>query len=369
MHKSISLYASALKCTPGHLRRHIRAGLIPSAKLVKGKKGRPGWVIEDASPETIRTVAGKLQIKGYRRPTFWEPRVVDQFETKSADGRPSLSREIHWREIFVAPPKDYLSVLFDLADRAALVRHALTRDDLLNPPVHYPDKYHCVTLPAHEIKERAYYRTQRRLLTALFRPPTSLPFRWVKRMADVSIATIDVMQAALQLARYHRLHAIKIDHRNLSMVLGISKSTLYRRYDSLVSAALRLAHKHGRSTTQIDRHQIEREEHPGLRLETDQQGAPAFALDPDFSSQPEGTGASNEELHETSLRTPPLDLSFELLLDAAIQVARSGKPVDFKTLTDYLRGQRSLTRAQHVRDFWSDGEINNAVAGARLAAA
>ena len=340
MHKSLSVYASALKCTVGQIRRHIRAGLIPSAKLAQGKTGRPRWVIEDVSPEAIEVLASTLQIQRYRPPTFWEPRLVEHFETQGRDGKPSVSFQIHWQEIFAPPPTAVLDILFDLADRAALVWHHLTREDLLNPPVHWPDKHHCVVSPPSERKIEAYYRTQRRLLFAWFRPRTSFTHRWVTRMADESIGMIDIMQAALQLSLYHKLYSIEIDPRNLSLTLGVSKSTLYRRYGPLIPEALRFAHRHATSAAQ---------NHP--------------------DSDANGNRDSNEDLHETPIDEHPKDLPFQSLLDAATQLYQAGAAVTPATLTSHLRRERLLRDGEHVYDFYSDTVINNAIAAAGPAAA
>jgi hypothetical protein len=369
MHKSIALYAKRLNCSPGHVRRLIRSGAVRSARLVKGAKGRPEWVIDDTSPEAVEALRSKLATGKRTRPIFWEPVLVECFREKGTDGRPSVSYEIQWREIFVTPPTDDLGVLFELADRAALVWHGLTRHDLFHSPVHHPDRWRCVTSPAGERKIKAYYRTQKRLLNAFLRPRTSYTYRWVRRMADANFGTIDIMQAGLQLGLFHKLYGIEIDYRNLSRILGISKSTLYLRYGHLVHEALRVTHKHSRSATQRDQHQIEREEHPGLKLETSQQSEAAFATKDDSNSQSDGNNASDEELHETSVRSRPKDLSFELLLNAAIQLVRRGKSTNPATLTAYLRRRGSLTSTQHVCDFYSNGVIDNAIVAARSTAA
>jgi hypothetical protein len=342
---------------------------VRSARLVKGAKGRPSWLIDDTSPKAIEALRSKLKIRKRIRPVFWEPIVVECFREKGTDGRPSLCYEIHWREIFVAPPTDDVDVLFEVADRAALVWHGLTRHDVFNPPVNWPDQWRCVTSALAERKIQGYYRTQRRLVNALLRPPTSFTYRWVKRMADADFGTIDIMQAALHLALYRNVYGIKVDYRNLSMILGISKSTLYRRYGYLVHEALCMAHKRSTSATQRDQHGLERQRHPGLKLETSLQSDAAFAIEDNSSSQLDREDAFEDELHETLITSRPNDLPFELLLDAAIQLVRRGKFTNPATLTGYLRRRGSLTSTQHVCDFYSDGVIGNAIAAARPTAA
>src|SRR5437879_2139848 len=120
MHKSIAVYANGLNCSPGHVRRLIRSGAIRSARLVKGVKGRPEWVIDDTSPTAVESVRRKLPTKRPNRPVFCEPSVVECFRQNGPDGKPSISYQVHWREIFVTPATDDLDVLVELADRAAL---------------------------------------------------------------------------------------------------------------------------------------------------------------------------------------------------------------------------------------------------------
>jgi hypothetical protein len=56
----------------------------------------------------------------------------------------------------------------------------------------------------------------------------------------MNIDRANIMQAAAYLALYHRRHNIPITYRTLARVLGISKSSLYRRYGrELIGAALR----------------------------------------------------------------------------------------------------------------------------------
>jgi hypothetical protein len=353
MHKSVGVYAAAVG-SAGHVRRLIRAGLVPSARLVKGVKGRPGWVIEDTSPEAVETLKNTLEAKKRGRPTFWEPVIVECFNDKGPDGKPSLSYEVRWHEIFRPPPLSGIDVLFELADRAALVWHGLTRHDLFHPPIHYPDKYRCLTDPLHQRKVEAYYRTQRRLLSALFKPRTSFTYRWVNRVADADFRTVDIMQAALHLGLYHKLYGreIEIGHQNLGRVLGISKSTLYRNYGkNLVNEALRVAHRYAQSATQRSQHELERAHHPGRKLETQQQSEGAF------NTQDE------PDLQGTSIK----DLPFSVLYDAANQLIRTGKAANAKTLTAYLRQQARLSSTENVSQFYSDGVISNAIAAARTA--
>ncbi len=370
MHKSLFACAEALECTPGHIRRLIRAGRIPSARLVKGPKGRPGWQIDDTSPQTLAALKLKLADAQHAQSIFWEPVVTEYFENKGPDGRPSLSYQIRWRSNYTPMLTDRFAILCDLAERAALVWHGLTRHDLFHPPVDRSENgVSWLISTSHKRRLQAYDRTQRKLLGALFRSPRSYSNRWVTRMAETSIETIDLMQAALQLALYSKLYEIKTSCRNLCMVLGISKSTLYRRYGRQVNEALRLAHKYARSSTQRGQHQVEREKHPGLKSETVQQSDRAFQSNDDLFAQSDEKHASlDEELHHTAINSPPTDLPFEVVYSVATLMIRSNQAVNAKSLTIYLRRQGLIKSTQHVCDFYSDGVINNAIAAAKVAA-
>jgi len=171
-------------------------------------------------------------------------------------------------------------------------------------------------------------------------------------MADTEFQTVDIMQAALHLGLYHKLYGteIEIGHQNLGRVLGISKSTLYRRYGKkTVNEALRVAHRYAQSGTQRSQHDFERDKQPGLKLETPQQRESAF-----------NTGDKRDP-HETAIK----DLPFSVLYDAAFQLIRAGKSANPKTLTAHLRRQGRLTSTENVSEFYSDAVINNAIAAAR----
>jgi hypothetical protein len=365
MHKSLALYASALKCTAGQIRRHIRAGLLPSAKLVKGRTGRPGWVIEDTSPAAIKMLRIRLENV---RPVFCEPAEITRIEDRG-NGEITVSHEICWRESYTPPLNDNISALFDLADRAALYMHGLTPQDLINPPVYYPDKWHCVVWPPHERKVQAYYRTQGRLLYALFKPRKSYTKRWVRRLIRATFRKIDIMLAARQLAIYHKEYGVKIGHETLAKVLGISKSSLYRTYDKLVREALCIAHKHARSDTQLNQHERERADHPGSRLETAEQSRGALRTQDSLRTKFDEDERDYEtELQGTTSEGSPRDLPFELLHHAAIQIARTGEPLNPSTLTRYLRQRGMLTSSEHVSQIYSAGVINSAIVAARTTA-
>ena len=347
MHKSIFVYAKALNCSPGHVRRLIRAEQIHSAQLVKGRTGRPHWVICDTSPAAITAVRTKLQRKG--RPTFWEPIQVECFQEKGPDGRPSIHYEIRWREIFAPQPSDDIDILFDLADRAALVWHGLTRQDLFHPATYGPDRWRYVTQPASARKIKEYNRTQQRLLYALFRPPTSYTHRWVKRMLDQSFSTIDIMQAALQLALYNKVYGIEIDHRTLARVLGISKTSLYRTYGrGAVRAALTQAQSNADSTTQVDRQDEILHQHPAMESETDRpRPSLAVVLRLFFGED------SDREESFSEFRKTIDDVPFQTIYDAASALRDAGKPLNYGSI------KRSLQ--QRGFDYYNPAEFDRAI--------
>ena len=61
----------------------------------------------------------------------------------------------------------------------------------------------------------------------------------------------------------------------------------------------------------------------------------------------------------------PLDLPFELLLDAAQTIVRRHEPANADTLTRYLRSHGSLRSGEHVLNFYSDHAIRDAISAAQ----
>jgi hypothetical protein len=276
---------------------------------------------------------------------------VESFESCEPEGRPLLTSRIHWREIYAPPAKDILSILFELADRAAMHMHGLTRQDLINPPVYSPDKHRWLIWPPHERKTNAYLCTQGRLLYALFKPPTSFANRRVRRLAAATLQTIDIMQAARQLALYNKVYDIEIGHQTLAKVLGMSKSSLYRTYEKLVPEALRYARKHAKSPTQLDQRNRERTAHPGLELETEKEDLNALrqALYGD-----DGAGG---DFNETAAEID--DIPFEDIYNAALAVRRAGKRLGRDALKARLGQRRSRS--------CSDADLDHAIRAASVA--
>lgn len=301
------------------------------------------------------------------RPVFCEPAEITRIKDPG-NGEVTVSSEICWREIYSQPLNDNVSTLFDLADRAALYMHGLTRQDLINPPVYYPDKWHCVIWPPHERKVQAYYRTQGRLLYAFFKPRKSYTRRWVKRLLSATFRKIDIMLAARQLAIYQKTYGVKIGHETLAKVLGMSKSSLYRTYGKLVREALCFAHKHARSATQLEQRERERADHPGSRLETAEQSRRALRTQDSLRAKFDEDYEDEAELQGTTSEGSPRDLPFEPLYDAAIQIARTGEPVNSASLTSYLRRHGTLTSSEYVSQIYSEGVINSAIVAGRTAA-
>ena len=74
---------------------------------------------------------------------------------------------------------------------------------------------------------KAFERTKYLLLFGLYKSPSSFTYRWAMRRLNVSLQRMDIMQAAGQLALYHRIYGIEIRCKTLARLLGMSKSSLY----------------------------------------------------------------------------------------------------------------------------------------------
>jgi hypothetical protein len=276
MHKSISIYANALGCTPGHIRRYIREGKIPSAQLIRSRFGRPNWSITDCSRSAIADL--KTRIAGQRRlrapVTFQEP-VPSLMLRESQDGKGVLGAEIIWQPMWRSlRGNDAVAAKHDVITRVALLSVGLSWHDIRNPNSTIDPMGRRRIEPLDQQKIQAFEENRLKWLRRwLLRDPTdsftfeydkmqrayirksvspvSEPDRKTLEKLLVDINRANIMQAAAYLALYHRRYSIPITYRTLARVLGVSKSSLYRQYGrELVEMALRSTRLAARSPTQ-----------------------------------------------------------------------------------------------------------------------
>jgi hypothetical protein len=354
MHKSLLLYAKALNCTPGHVRRLIRAGHVPSAKLKNARLGRPQWVIEDTSTAAIELLKRRPVRSRNQRPTFWEPFRMDIFEEKDADGRPSLRYEISWRVVYTPECTDDFSTLFEIVQRIALDRHSLTLSDLRHPPLYSPDKIRYFVVPEHERKVADYEQTLYRCLMAL-RRKGSFARSLMLRLLNVSIRDADLHHAADQLALYHRLYRLDINCYTLAQVLGTSKSTLYRTYRDGVRESVGRARSKTRSATQFD-----------AQKSLDPQFGPSSTDDYSNATLDAacrlcfGEGKDGEEPFG-EFNKAINDLPFQILYDVAVELLETGHRPDYSSIARLLR-KRGI-------EYYNAEEFDRAISAAHSSAA
>jgi hypothetical protein len=284
MHKSILIYAKALHCTPGQVRRYIRQNRIPSARLTRLKVGRPAWAIIDCSPSAIaelkETVAAQktaLRTSAWRV-TFHEA-VRERTIVMAPNGESLLRHEIVWRPTMRAREWNAIAAGHDVITRLALLRQNLSWEELCNPSTKLDDRGLRKIEPVDQERREAFERKRRKYLRYWITPHSQRTKRMIQRFLG-DLARTNIMEAASYLALYYRRYGIAVNHRTLARVLGVSKSSLYRHYgQELVKRALCHARAAAASPTQRDSHDKERSRHPGLTRETHQQAvAPAREL-------------------------------------------------------------------------------------------
>jgi len=135
MHKSIALYAKALGCTPGQVRRYIRHDAIPSAKLIRSRFGRPSWSIPDCSPATIANLKLRIAVQRSRRaPVIFQEPVPSLTLRESQDGRGVLGAEIIWQPMWRSLRSyDTVHARHDILTRMAMLSEGLSWHDIRNP--------------------------------------------------------------------------------------------------------------------------------------------------------------------------------------------------------------------------------------------
>lgn len=276
MHKSIFMYAKALRCTPGHVRRYIREGKIPSARLIPSRFGRPSWSIGDCSPRAIADL--KTRIVGHRKfraPVIFHQPAQPRLVREPRNGKTTLRAEIIWHPMWRSLRSyDAVHGLHDIITRLAMLSEGLSWHDVRNP---------CSTLdlagrrriaPLDKEKIQAFEKKRRDWLKAwLLRDPmNSFVFefdrkrrawarKWISPASEpdrdrvrklfANVNRANVMQAAEYLALYHRRYDVPITYQTLAQVLGISKTSLYRQYGrKLVQDALWGARSAAKSPTQ-----------------------------------------------------------------------------------------------------------------------
>jgi hypothetical protein len=250
---TVGHYAAELGISERQIRRYCERRLIPSAALTKGRTGRPKWIIRDTSPTAIQQLRDRLTFEHYQPPTFWEPLRIQHCK-ETADGKLApTSIEIGWRPIYVPPIRDQYSMVVERSHQVAMLLHRLSESDISNPPVIRDEHGLFLTNPPHERKVRAMDKTEARLIYGLCKSPKSRQYRWAYRVLAMNLRESDVLQAGARLAMFHRIFGIEITYLSLARVLGMSKSSLYRTYGTLVSKALRLANQMAASATRTSR--------------------------------------------------------------------------------------------------------------------
>ena len=251
MHKSISIYAKAVGCTEGQIRRYIRQNRIPSARLIRSRVGRPVWSISDCSPEAIADL--KARIKAERRflpPVIFHEPIQIRTIGKTQNGKLVPVFEIVWRSTW-RPLRAHNAVAagHDVITRLALLSEELSWDDLHSPPTIMDAGLRRVE-PLHQEKIKAFEQKRLDYLRKWVSPSSLIDQQDIQKiLADINRANI--MEAAEYLALYHRRYEIPITHRILARVLGISKSSLYRQYGrELIKIALGQARSAATSPTQ-----------------------------------------------------------------------------------------------------------------------
>jgi len=242
VHKSISLYADALGCTPGNVRRYIRQGKIPSAQLIRSRFGRPGWSITDCSREAI----ADLKMRVRRQPrhpwpaAFHEPVPVLSVG-KNQTGKTVLRDEVIWEPTWrPLRAKDAIGAGHDMITRFAMLGEGLSWDDLRRPPTVMVGGLRRIEASHHE-KIKAFEQKRLKYLRKWVSPNSREDQQFIKSLlADINLANIS--EAAEYLALYHRRYDVPITYETLAQTLGISKSSLYRQYKrKLIQLALRRA--------------------------------------------------------------------------------------------------------------------------------
>jgi AraC-like DNA-binding protein len=251
MHKSISMYANALRCTPGHVRRYIRQGKIPSAQLIPSRFGRPSWSITDCSPEAIADL--KVRVQGQPKlpspVTFHEPVPVFRVG-KNQNGKTVLGVEIIWEPAWrPLRAKDAIGAGHDVITRFTMLGEGLSWDDLRRPPTTIVGGLRRVEA-SHQEKIKAFEQKRLKYLRKWVSPSSPEDQQFIQKLlADINLANI--REAAEYLALYHRRYDVPITYKTLARVLGISKSSLYRQYRrKLIQSALRGARSAATSPTQ-----------------------------------------------------------------------------------------------------------------------
>ena len=259
MHKSIALYAKALGCTPGQVRRYIRHDAIPSAKLIRSRFGRPSWSIPDCSPATIANLKLRIAVQRSRRaPVIFQEPVPSLTLRESQDGRGVLGAEIIWQPMWRSLRRyDTVHARHDVVTRVAMLSEGLSWHDIRNPNTTIDPAGRRRIEPLDQQKIQAFEKNRLEWLRRwLLRDPTdSFTFEydkkqraWTRKSVSppseldrktlekllVDINRANIMQAAAYLALYHRRHSIPITYRTLARVLGISKTSLYRQYGRVV---------------------------------------------------------------------------------------------------------------------------------------
>jgi len=246
MHKSISEYAEALRCTEGQIRRYIRQNKIPSARLIRSRVGRPAWSITDCSPAAIADLKARIQAerKLRRAVIFHEPVRIRKIGIS-----PDEKARPIWCPTWCPREWDPVIAGHDVITRLALLSEGLTWGDLRSPPTVMSAGLRRIE-PLHQEKIKAFEKKRLDWLRKWVCSVSDTDRKELRKLlGDVNRANI--ILAAEYLALYHRRDDVPITHRTLARVMGVSKSSLYRQYGrKLIKIALHLAQSAATSPTQ-----------------------------------------------------------------------------------------------------------------------
>ncbi len=238
MHESLQTYAAALGVSEGHVQRHIRNRLIPSAICVESGFGRPHWEIRDTSPEAIRCLRDRLRLQRYRRRRL--PREPWATPSIPEDGIPDCP-QTKWVEAPSPVAPDPVDRVLAHCQRLARWRHGLLpvdeRQYLISAK---PTRQNSTADEERRTIIARAARFEERLVSAVMLPPGRFVREWILRHMKRYEAIGEFRDASTRLAIHNATGTIKATAANLAKLMGISRRSLYRIYGSAaVKAAIR----------------------------------------------------------------------------------------------------------------------------------
>ncbi|HPA17484.1 MAG TPA: hypothetical protein PLU30_07035 [Verrucomicrobiae bacterium] len=209
MSESIATYAKELGVTPRQILRYIEEGdLIPSARRERPPMGRPFWVIDDVRPSAIMRL--KLELSLRQRPEYRSIRAT------------ALERGATHPEIF-----DYL---IHLVEELALAENDLLREDIDRPWYDETPDGLQKKRTAHAEKIQDFRESEARIWEELHLAAEGHDDAGFLDKLDRRLRLHELQRAAKELKIRFESDGQKPTVRNLATLMGISKSTLYRRF-------------------------------------------------------------------------------------------------------------------------------------------